>query len=313
MKNFSFVDRYGKEIKYYKWSEVENPKGIVQIVHGMTEYALRYDYFAKKLCENGYIVYAHDQRGHGETSPKDEEKGYIADDEGFDILVENVKELTDVAKKENSNLPIILFGHSMGSFVSQRYIELYGNGIDGVILSGTNGKPDRITKLGILISKIEIMLKGRKAKSKLMDKLSFGDFNSNFKPTRTDYDWLCSVNEEVDKYIESPVCGFICSTSFYYDLIRGLWKINKKENLQQVPKDLSIFIFAGDKDPVGKFGKGIIRLYESYKGLGITDLKYKLYKNGRHEMLNEKNKDEVIEDLLEWINDKIKMKLLKTC
>ena len=291
MKNFSFVDRYGKEIKYYKWSEVENPKGIVQIVHGMTEYALRYDYFAKKLCENGYIVYAHDQRGHGETSPKDEEKGYIADDEGFDILVENVKELTDVAKKENSNLPIILFGHSMGSFVSQRYIELYGNGIDGVILSGTNGKPDRITKLGILISKIEIMLKGRKAKSKLMDKLSFGDFNSNFKPTRTDYDWLCSVNEEVDKYIESPVCGFICSTSFYYDLIRGLWKINKKENLNNIPKNLPIYIFAGDKDPVGKFGKGIVKLYDTYKSIGIYNLNYKLYSNGRHEMLNENNKD----------------------
>ena len=305
MKNFSFVDRYGKEIKYYKWSEVENPKGIVQIVHGMTEYALRYDYFAKKLCENGYIVYAHDQRGHGETSPKDEEKGYIADDEGFDILVENVKELTDVAKKENSNLPIILFGHSMGSFVSQRYIELYGNGIDGVILSGTNGKPDRITKLGILISKIEIMLKGRKAKSKLMDKLSFGDFNSNFKPTRTDYDWLCSVNEEVDKYIESPVCGFICSTSFYYDLIRGLWKINKKENLNNIPKNLPIYIFAGDKDPVGKFGKGIVKLYDTYKSIGIYNLNYKLYSNGRHEMLNENNKDKVIKDLLDWINNKI--------
>ena len=305
MKNFSFVDRYGKEIKYYKWSEVENPKGIVQIVHCMTEYALRYDYFAKKLCENGYIVYAHDQRGHGETSPKDEEKGYIADDEGFDILVENVKELTDVAKKENSNLPIILFGHSMGSFVSQRYIELYGNGIDGVILSGTNGKPDRITKLGILISKIEIMLKGRKAKSKLMDKLSFGDFNSNFKPTRTDYDWLCSVNEEVDKYIESPVCGFICSTSFYYDLIRGLWKINKKENLNNIPKNLPIYIFAGDKDPVGKFGKGIVKLYDTYKSIGIYNLNYKLYSNGRHEMLNENNKDEVIKDLLDWINNKI--------
>ena len=305
MKNFSFVDRYGKEIKYYKWSEVENPKGIVQIVHGMTEYALRYDYFAKKLCENGYIVYAHDQRGHGETSPKDEEKGYIADDEGFDILVENVKELTDVAKKENSNLPIILFGHSMGSFVSQRYIELYGNGIDGVILSGTNGKPDRITKLGILISKIEIMLKGRKAKSKLMDKLSFGDFNSNFKPTRTDYDWLCSVNEEVDKYIESPVCGLICSTSFYYDLIRGLWKINKKENLNNIPKNLPIYIFAGDKYPVGKFGKGIVKLYDTYKSIGIYNLNYKLYSNGRHEMLNENNKDEVIKDLLDWINNKI--------
>lgn len=305
MRKFSFIDRYGKGIKYYKWNEVQNPKGVIQIAHGMTEYALRYDYFAKKLCENGYIVYAHDHRGHGETSPEDEERGYIADNEGFNILVENAKELTDIAKKENPNLPIILFGHSMGSFVSQRYIELYGNEIDGVILSGTNGRPDSITKLGILISKIEIMIRGRKAKSKLMDKLSFGDFNSKFKPNRIGYDWLSSVDEEVDKYIESPMCGFICSTSFYYDLIRGLWKINERENLNNIPKNLPIYIFAGDKDPVGKFGKGIINLYNTYKEIGIHDLSYKLYSNGRHEMLNENNKDEVIKDLLEWINNKI--------
>lgn len=313
MKRFCFRDIEGKEIKCYKWTTSEKPKGIVQVVHGMTEYALRYDYFAEKLCENGYTVYAHDHRGHGETSKEDEERGYIADNEGFDILVEDVKELTDIIKEENPNVPIILFGHSMGSFVSQRYIELYGNEIDGVILSGTNGRPDKITKLGILISKIEIILRGRKAKSKLMDKLSFGSFNSNFKPNRTDYDWLCSVEEEVDKYIESPMCGFICTTSYYYDLIRGLWKINKKENLRQIPKNIPIFIFAGDKDPVGKFGHGIVRLYESYKELGITDLKYKLYKDGRHEMLNEKNKDEVIQDLLEWINDKIKVNQYINC
>ena len=194
----------------------------------------------------------------------------------------------------------------MGSFVAQRYVQLYGDKIDGVILSGTNGRPDKITKLGILISKIEIILRGRKAKSKLMDKLSFGDFNSNFKPNRTNYDWLCSVEEEVDKYIKSNMCGFICTTSFYYDLIRGLWKINKRENLRKIPKNLPIFIFAGDKDPVGKFGKGIIRLYNDYKELGILDLEYKLYKNGRHEMLNENNKDEVIQDLIEWINVKVK-------
>lgn len=306
MEKFCFIDKNGKEIKYYRWTTTQEIKGVVQLVHGMTEYALRYDYFAEKLCENGYTVYAHDQRGHGETSKEDEERGYIADNEGFDILVEDVKELTDIIKEENPNLPIILFAHSMGSFVTQRYIQLYGDKIDGVILSGTNGRPDKITKLGILISKIEIMLRGRKAKSKLMDKLSFGDFNSNFKPNRTNYDWLCSVEEEVDKYIESNMCGFICTTSFYYDLIRGLWKINKRENLRKIPKNLPIFIFAGDKDPVGKFGKGIIRLYNDYKELGIADLEYKLYKNGRHEMLNEKNKDEVIKDLIEWINVKVK-------
>ena len=262
--------------------------------------------FAKKFSENGFIVYAHDHRGHGETSKSEEERGYIADKEGFDLLVEDVKELSDIIKKENEELPLILFGHSMGSFVSQRYIELYGDKIDGVILSGTNGRPDPITKLGIIISRDEMILRGRKAKSKVMDKLSFGDFNSNFKPNRTDYDWLCSVDEEVDKYIADPQCGFVCTTSYYYDLIRGLWKINEKENLKLIPKDLPVLIFAGDKDPVGDFGKGIIRLYECYKDLGIENLRYKLYKDGRHEMLNESNKDEVIEDILKWCNEILK-------
>lgn len=302
MKKFSFIDKEGKEIKCYKWEAEGEAKGVIQISHGMTEYACRYDYFAKKFSENGFIVYAHDHRGHGETSKSEEERGYIADKEGFDLLVEDVKELSDIIKKENEELPLILFGHSMGSFVSQRYIELYGDKIDGVILSGTNGRPDPITKLGIIISRDEMILRGRKAKSKVMDKLSFGDFNSNFKPNRTDYDWLCSVDEEVDKYIADPQCGFVCTTSYYYDLIRGLWKINKKENLELIPKDLPVLIFAGDKDPVGDFGKGIKRLYECYKELGIHDLKYKLYKNGRHEMLNESNKDEVILDILNWTN-----------
>ena len=307
MKQYSFIDKEEIEINCYKWeSKEKNIKGVVQIVHGMTEHALRYDFFARKLTEEGYIVYAHDHRGHGETSKSEEERGYIADKEGFDLLVEDVKELSDIIKKENEELPLILFGHSMGSFVSQRYIELYGDKIDGVILSGTNGRPDPITKLGIIISRDEMILRGRKAKSKVMDKLSFGDFNSNFKPNRTDYDWLCSVDEEVDKYIADPQCGFVCTTSYYYDLIRGLWKINEKENLKLIPKDLPVLIFAGDKDPVGDFGKGIIRLYECYKDLGIENLRYKLYKDGRHEMLNESNKDEVIEDILKWCNEILK-------
>ena len=110
----------------------------------------------------------------------------------------------------------------------------------------------------------------------------------------------------VDKYIADPQCGFVCTTSYYYDLIRGLWKINEKENLKLIPKDLPVLIFAGDKDPVGDFGKGIIRLYECYKDLGIENLRYKLYKDGRHEMLNESNKDEVIEDILKWCNEILK-------
>ncbi|GAB6167610.1 alpha/beta hydrolase [Clostridium carnis] len=305
MDGFIFTDKEGKVINCYKWTPECEPKAVVQIVHGMTETALRYDYFAKALCKEGYIVYSHDHRGHGKTASSEEELGYIADKEGFYWMVNDIKELSNIIKEENPNLKLILFGHSMGSFLSQRYAQIYGNEIDALILSGTNGRPKNITKLGIIVSKIEIMFKGRKARSKIMDKLSFGDFNKNFNPTRTQFDWLCSVEEEVDKYIHDEKCGFICSTSFYYDLIRGLWDIHKEENKKAVPKKLPIYIFAGDKDPVGYLGKGIINLYEIYKENKIEDVEYKLYKDGRHEMLNESNKDEVIKDIVLWIKNRI--------
>ncbi|SLK19826.1 Putative Hydrolase, alpha/beta fold family [Clostridium chauvoei JF4335] len=300
-----FKDKEGVNISYYKWTpDIENVRGVIQIAHGMTETAIRYDYFAKRLCEKGYVVYAHDHRGHGDTAKMREDLGYIADNDGFYWMINDIKELTDIIKEENKGKKLILFGHSMGSFLSQRYFQLYGNGIDALILSGSNGKPKNITKLGAIVARIEMKIKGRKAKSKLMDKLSFGGFNKNFKPNRTEYDWLCSVEEEIDKYIEDEKCGFICSTSFYYDLIKGLWDIHKKENLRSMPKDIPIYIFAGDKDPVGYFGEGIVNLYKTFKSIGIKDVEYKLYKNGRHEMLNENNKDEVIFNIIKWLDSK---------
>ena len=305
MKEFRFMDSEGKNITVYKWEpQSGSVKGVIQIAHGMTETALRYTYFAEKLNEAGFIVYANDHRGHGNTVTSKEELGYIADEDGFHWMVEDLKELTDIIRMENHDLPIILFGHSMGSFLSQRYIQLYGDKIDGLILSGTNGKPKTITKVGRSIANYEIKKYGRRHISNTMDKLSFGDFNKNFKPNRTPYDWLCSVDEEVDKYIEDEKCGFICSSSFYYDLINGLWEIHEKKALDSIPKDLPIYIFAGDRDPVGYSGKGIINLFNLYKELNIKEVSYNLYKDGRHEMLNEWNKDKVINDILMWIEDR---------
>ncbi len=187
----------------------------------------------------------------------------------------------------------------------RRFIELHGNEIDGVILSGSNGEPTKLTPLGILLSNIEIKLFGRKHTSKMMDKLSFGDFNRKFRPNRTPYDWLCSVEEEVDKYIDNEYCGFVCSASFYYDLLRGLKAIHKKENFNSIPKDLPIYIIAGDMDPVGFFGKGIVNLYNKLQSIGIKDVNYKLYKDKRHEILNEDNKLEVMNDVSAWLLRKI--------
>ena len=302
MKQFSFKDGEEKEIQCYKWDDVTTSvKGVVQISHGMTEWAGRYDYFAKRLNENGYIVYANDHRGHGNTARSKKELGYIADNDGFHWMVEDLRELTQIIRKEYPNVPLILFGHSMGSFLVQRYIEIYNGMIDKVILSGTNGKPKNITKLGKNIAFMEMKLMGRKHESKLMDKLSFGDFNDSFKPCRTKFDWLCTNESAVDEYIKDEKCGIVCSSSFYYDLIKGLWTIHKPEELNKINKELSIYIFSGEDDPVGYFGKGIKNLYNTYIDLGIDNVTYNLYKGYRHEMLHEKNRNEVIENIINVI------------
>lgn len=301
MEKLSFTDKKGLEIIYYKWVPKEKITGVIVISHGMTEWIGRYDYFAKKMNDSGYIVYGHSHRGHGETALSKELLGYIAEKDGFELLVENLNEMVEIAKGENENLPLILFGHSMGSFVAQRFVQKYSNKIDALILSGTNGKPKSYVRIGEIIAGIEMKIRGRKKKSPLMNYLSFGNFNSHIKNPKTEYDWLCGNEIAVNEYIQNEYCGFICTTSFYYDLIKSLFNIHKNKNMNSIRRDLPIYIFAGDKDPVGYFGEGIKNLFSTFKNLNIKNVEYKLYQNGRHEMLNEKNKDTVIEDIKGWI------------
>ncbi|MDV4152320.1 alpha/beta fold hydrolase [Clostridium sp. AL.422] len=303
MDKYIFTNSEGSNISYLKWGSNKKPKGIIQLVHGMSEYIQRYDYFAQKLVADGYLVYGHNHCGHGDSSESIDKLGDIEGENKFYTMLEDIKVLNSIIKKENEGMPIILFGHSMGSFLSQRYIQEYGETIDGLILSGSNGKPKLFTKAGVLVCKFEMMLKGKGNRSKLMDKLSFGGFNSSVKSPNTDFDWLCSDDKEVNKYIEDDFCGFIYTTEFYLDLINGLWDIYKQENLDKIKKfNIPIFIFSGDRDPVGYMGKGIIDLYNTYNRIGVKEVNYKLYKGYRHEMLNEFNKDEVISDIISWVN-----------
>jgi len=302
MEQFNFIDEEEKKIVCYKWKSHDSKvRGIVQIAHGMEERALRYEYFAKRLNKAGYTVYANDHRGHGLTAENKENLGYIADNDGFNWMIRDMKQLTDIIKDDNPNLPVILVGHSMGSFLSQRYVEIYGQNIDCLILSGTNGKPIGIKKLGILISKYEIWKHGRKHLSTIMENLGIGGYNKNFMPCRTNADWLSSDEKEVDKFIADEYCGFVSTASFYYDFLIGLWAIHERSNLRNIPKKMPIYMFSGKMDPVGNQGKGVISLYNTFKKIGLQDISYILYKDGRHEMLNEINKDEVIDDILKWI------------
>ena len=302
-ENFNFTSSDGLEIFVYKWIPKDNSvKGIVQIAHGMAETAERYDRFAKILTMNGYAVFANDHRVHGKTAGKIENLGHLADENGFELLVKDLHDLSRIAKGEYPSLPLFLFGHSMGSFVAQRYIMLYPRKLNGLILSGSNGKQGIVLKAGISIANREIKKHGRKTQSEKLHNLVFGSYNKAFKPNRTDSDWLSRDNQEVDKYIDDPYCGTIFSAGFFYDFLRGLLKIEDKRNLDLIPKYIPIYIFSGDKDPVGKFGKGVINLYNRYRIHGVKDIQYKLYKDGRHEMLNEINRNEVFDDVVKWLD-----------
>jgi alpha-beta hydrolase superfamily lysophospholipase len=302
-ESFTFKDKGGLEIFVYKWLPGEDVqvKGVVQIAHGMAETAARYEGLASVLTNNGFIVYANDHRGHGKTAGEISKLGDLGED-GFNSMVENMKELNDMIKKENLALPVFLLGHSMGSFLTQRYICLYGSELKGAVLSGSCGKQGIIIDIGRLIAKREIKKVGRRSKSIKLNKLSFGSYNNYFKPTRTDFDWLSRDNKEVDKYMDDPFCGTVFTAGFFYDFLGGLKIIASQKEINNVPKELPIYIFSGDKDPVGKNGKGVLKLIKTYKEHGIADLTHKLYKDGRHEMLNEINKEEVTFDVLKWLN-----------
>ncbi|WP_032121392.1 alpha/beta hydrolase [Clostridium amazonitimonense] len=299
---FVFKDFKGKEISTYKWeADSSDSKVIIQIAHGMAETALRYERLAEKLVERGYTVYANDHRGHGLTAGNLEDLGYISEDDGFYDMITDMHELTEIIKKENPGKPVVLFGHSMGSFLSQRYLQIYPEELSGLILCGSNGKPKTIVSLGKGLAKMEMKRQGPKEKSDLMNKLSFGSFNKHFEPTRTEFDWLTRDNEEVDKYINDPYCGAVFTTSYYYYFLKGLKDIHKDENVQRTPSDVPIFIISGGEDPVGDYGEGIKNLINLYRDLGVQDLDSKIYEGARHEILNEINREEVMEDVLLWL------------
>lgn len=290
----------GAEIHYKKWDHKE-PKAIIQLAHGMAEHIGRYEEFAHYLVENGYAVYGHDHRGHGLTGEKEGTLGFLAEENGFDRAVKDVHKINELIRKEFPQIPIILFGHSFGSFLVRRYIQIHPYTIKGVILSGTTGNPGLLGKVGKILAKREVRRKGGRAPSPFMNLLIFGAYSKVVPNAKTEFDWLTRDDQLVEEYIQDPLCGFICSSSFFVDLLTGLEKIHKEEYIQAIPKDLPILVFAGEEDPVGKKAKAVKKVIEQYKRNGLTSIEFKFYKDGRHEMLNELNKEEVYELIKKWL------------
>lgn len=284
------------------WDEVENPKAIVQIFHGMAEHSERYDDFAKYLNSKGFIVYADDHRGHGLSVKEGSVQGYIGED-GFNRIVEDEKEISNLIRKSYKELPLYIFAHSFGSFIGQEYITKYSKEIDGIILSGSSKQDGIDLKMGKVLASIQKLLFNETAKAKLIDKLSFGAYNSKVQNRKTNCDWLSRDEKEVNKYLEDEKCGFISPINFYNHMFNGLSKLYKLEKLNKIDKNLSILVISGDEDPVGKYGKGVRRLHQQYVDLGLKNSAIKLYEGGRHELLNETNKHEVYDFIYNWLRE----------
>lgn len=301
-----FTASDGLEIAKYVWLPKDQaPIAIVQIVHGMAEYAARYDHFASFLAERGIVVYAEDHRGHGYTAERNGMHGDFGPEPGWQTVVNDVRTLTEIAAAEFPGIPVFLLGHSMGSFLTRTYISQFGDKISGAILSGTAGNPGITGVAGRWLAKRGVKKHGSDTPSPQLDKLSFGAYNKGIKAPRTKFDWLSIDEANVDKYIADPWCGFVCTNGFYVELLTGLQGIFKKENIQSVPAALPLLFVCGQGDPVGNFGKGVRQSSELYKNAGVEDVELKIFPGARHEILNETNKEEIYDTIHKWISGHI--------
>lgn len=293
----------GESICYYKW-EV-NPKvsfkGVVQIAHGLGEHAGRYDHIAHLLQEEGYSVYANDHRAHGKTAEMKRLFGYYDGDEYFDDCVEDMHALSNLMKIEYPDSKFILFGHSMGSLLSRKYVTKYGAELDALILSGTASFIKGLGNIGLVTATAVTTFRGRARANEFLKSFFFGEFNKKFKPNRTKLDWISSDEEQVDLFEKDPYRIEDFSLGVFLDIIKNSKQLNKPKAFNATPKDLPILIFSGDKDPVGEMGKGVTRVAKQYERRGMIDLTFNLYEGGRHEMLNETNAEEVKQEVISWL------------
>ena len=299
MKEIKFAGYKNYPINLYIWDEVDKPKCVVQLVHGMVEHLGRYDEFARFLNSKGYIVLGDDHRAHGKTSGK-ADLGKTPEGDCYWDTVEDLKLITDYAK-EQYNLPIVLFGHSYGSFLSQGYIQSASDKLTACVLCGSAFQDGADVKAGRLVANIQATLIGKDKPAKFIKKLSFDAYDKQFDPP-VPFAWGNRDDAERQKYLDDEYCNYVCSIGFYQSFFNALKVICKQENIDKIKKDLPIFIISGDKDPVGKYGESVNKLYGKYKESGIENVTIKLYSGARHEILNEINKQEVFDDVLSFLD-----------
>ncbi len=287
---FDLVSGDGAKFFAQSWLPEGDVRAVVQIAHGMAEHSSRYERFATFLVDRGYAVYADDHRGHGQ-SVSDADVGWAGLD-GWNGILYDIVQLGEHAAKAHPGKERCLFGHSMGSFATLG-VMLRGDHYQGYVLSGSDEPGGGLAALGKGLARLERLRQGARGKSDLLAKMSFGAFNDAFKPARTEFDWLSRDAREVDKYIADHRCGHKMTNQFWVDFVDGLVATGTAD-WSKMPRQRPIYVFSGDRDPVGKMGKGVRALTARLRRSGFAHLEEKLWENGRHEMLNETNRDEVM-------------------
>lgn len=289
----------GHAIPVITWRPKDKPAAILQIFHGLSEHAERYARFANASTAAGYAVVAHDHRGHGRACPESG-LGHFSDADGWTLILQDAKSVQDDAGRQYPGLPVVLFGHSMGSYLAQDFVMRHPHSVSALVLSGSTSPSRLKVRLGRWVARWEALRRGRQHRSKRLNAMGFGAFNRRVEPARTPFDWLSRDPAEVDRYIADPLCGAVASASLWQHLLGGLLAISSTKALQRIPSGLPVLITGGENDPVG--GRhGMTRLAAAYERSGHTAVTLTIYSGGRHEMLNETNRDEVTDDILGWL------------
>lgn len=301
------IDSQDRRIRLRVSEPPGDPRGAIQLLHGLAEHCQRYDRFAATAAQRGFLVVTHDHRGHGpnaaETS-SDALLGHYADRDGWNKVIADACAVNSAVRDAHRDIPVALFGHSMGSFIAQSVAMRHPETADQLILSGSNLPNRAELRVARGLAWLVARFRGPRRAAKLLDRMSFGSFNNAFKPNRTDFDWLSRDPSEVDRYVADPLCGFVATNQLWFDFLGGLLEITEDGAPKRLPAELPVLIFGGEVDPVGG-EKGLSRLADSYRDAGMQHVDLKMYSDGRHEMLNETNRDAVTDDVLNWLNSRI--------
>ena len=302
---FTFPSSTGKNtIHVLRCDPSGEPRGIVQIAHGVAEHIGRYEDFMKFLAENGFVAVGNDHLGHGRSVTDPADRGFFCEEDGWNKVTDDMNILHDIMREEFPGLPYIFFGHSMGSFLTRTYMIRYPDAPDLAILCGTGHQAKPTVVSGLAAAELSAKAVGARKPGKALNELAFGSYNKR-TDNRTPVDWISSIPEEVDKYVADPECGFIACVGLFRDMMTGISFITDPANIALMNKDLPVLFVSGWEDPVGEYGKGVKRAFGAFCEAGMKNVHIKLYPTARHELLHDVCREETMKDILEWIEKNI--------